>query len=274
MVPAAFGTQTGGSVLRPASFCGIVGYKPTFGRFNRAGVKMAVESLDTIGLLARTLDDIELLDCVLVGRPASPPRGLDSPPRIGVCRTHLWQTAQAETIEAVEDSATRLAAAGARVSEIALPEEFAGLTRARELINNYERARAMGYEWHNHRDLISERLQGTIRQGWETPHADYVAALELAARCRASLDGVFGTLDSLLAPCVPGEAPLGLESTGSPRFQELWTLLHVPTLTLPTHRGPSGLPVGIQLVAPRFGETQLFEAARWIWERLGSWRER
>jgi amidase len=274
MVPAAFGTQTGGSVLRPASFCGIVGYKPTFGRFNRAGVKMAVESLDTIGLLARTLDDIELLDCVLVGRPASPPRGLDSPPRIGVCRTHLWQTALPETIEAIEDSATRLAAAGARVSEIALPEEFAGLTRARELINNYERARAMGYEWHNHRDLISERLQATIRQGWETPYGDYVAALEFAARCRASLNGVFGTLDLLLAPCVPGEAPLGLESTGSPRFQELWTLLHVPTLTLPTHRGPGGLPVGIQLVAPMRGETRLFEAARWIWGRLGSWRER
>ena len=274
MVPAAFGTQTGGSVLRPASFCGIVGYKPTFGRFNRAGVKMAAESLDTIGLLARTIDDVELMDCVLVGRPASRPRGLDSPPRIGVCRTHLWQTAQAETIEAIEHSATRLAAAGARVSEITLLEEFAGLTRARELINNYERARAMGYEWHNHRDLISERLQGTIRQGWETPYEDYVAALELAARCRALMDGVFGTVDLLLAACVPGEAPLGLESTGSPRFQELWTLLHVPALALPTHRGPRGLPVGIQLVAPMYGETQLFEAARWIWDRLGSWRER
>jgi len=274
MVPAAFGTQTGGSVLRPASFCGIVGYKPTFGRFNRAGIKMAAESLDTIGLLARTIDDIELLDCVLTGRPASLQRASDSPPRIGVCRSPLWQTAEAETIEAIADSAARLAAAGAHMREIALPEEFAGLTRARELINNYERARAMGYEWHSRRGLISERLQRRIRQGWETPHADYVAALELAARCRTLLDAVFGTLDLLLAPCVPGEAPSGLESTGSPRFQELWTLLHFPTVTLPTHSGPSGLPVGIQVVAPRFGDARLFEAARWIWDRLGSRQKR
>ena len=274
MVPAAFGTQTGGSVLRPASFCGIVGYKPTFGRFNRAGIKMAAESLDTIGLLARTIDDIELLDCVLTGRPVPPSHEHDLPPRIGVCRTPLWQTAQAETIEAIADSAARLAAAGAHVREIALPEEFADLTRARELINDYERARAMGYEWHNHRDLISERLRRCIQQGWETPYGEYVAALELAARCRAQLDAVFGTVDSLLGPCVPGEAPRGIELTGSPRFQELWTLLHVPTITLPTHSGPSGLPVGIQVVAPRFGDDRLFEAARWIWDRLGSRQKR
>jgi amidase len=274
MVPAAFGTQTGGSVLRPASFCGIVGYKPTFGRFNRAGIKPAAESLDTLGLMARTIDDIELLDCVLVGRPPSPSQARDLAPRIGVCRTHLWQIALPETIEAVVDSASRLAAAGARVSEVTLPDEFAGLTRARELINNYERARAMGYEWHNRRDLISERLRRSIQQGWETPHEEYAAALALAARCRALLDGVFGTLDLLLAPCVPGEAPSGLESTGNPRFQELWTLLHVPAFTLPTHSGPNGLPVGIQLVAPMFGEARLFEAARWVWDRLGSRQER
>jgi amidase len=274
MVPAAFGTQTGGSVLRPASYCGILGYKPTFGRFNRAGIKMAAESLDTIGLMARTIDDIELLDCVLIGGPVSLSRASDSAPSIGLCRTLLRQNAQQETIDAIEDSAARLAAAGASVRELTLPEQFAGLTRVRELINNYERARAMGYEWHNRRGLISERLQGTLRQGWEASHADYVAALELAARCRALLDTVFGTLDLVLAPCVPGEAPIGLESTGSPRLQELWTLLHVPSVTLPTHSGPGGLPVGIQVVAPRLAETRLFEAARWIWDRLGSWQKR
>jgi amidase len=275
MVPAAFGTQTGGSVLRPASFCGIVGYKPTFGRFNRAGIKMAAESLDTIGLLARTIDDIELLDCVLTGRLIPPPpHERDSPPRIGICRTHLWPTALPETIEAIGDSAARLAVAGAQLREITLPEEFAGLTPARELINDYERARATAYEWYKHRDLLSERLRRCIQKGWETPHGEYVAALELAARCRARLDDVFATVDSLLVPCVPGEAPLGLESTGSPRFQELWTLLHVPTATLPTHRGPSGLPVGIQLVAPRYEETRLLETARWVWERLGGGQKR
>lgn len=272
MVPVAFGTQTGGSVLRPAAFCGVVGYKPTFGRYNRAGVKAAAESLDTLGLLARSIDDVALLDSVLAGGIAPSFRSLDLPPVIGVCRTHLWPMALPETVEAIDDAAARLGAAGARVSEVTLPEAFTGLTRARELINNFERARAMGYEWHNCRGLISERLRRCIQQGFETPRGDYVAALQLASDCRARLDALFGGLDVLLAPCVPGEAPFGLESTGDPRFQELWTLLHAPAMTLPTHSGPCRLPVGIQLVGRRFGDEKLLAVARWIWDRLGPGR--
>jgi Asp-tRNA(Asn)/Glu-tRNA(Gln) amidotransferase A subunit family amidase len=272
MVPLAFGTQTGGSVLRPASFCGIVGYKPSFGRYNRAGLKMAAESLDTVGLVARTVDDVELLDAVLIGAPMPQPRSSEAPPRIGVCRTHLWSTALPETVAAIEDSAARLARAGARVREVELAGEFSDLTRARELINDYERARAMAHEWHAHREQISERLRRCIERGWAIAHSDYLAALELAARCRERLGSAFANLDLLLAPCVPGEAPAGLESTGDPKFQALWTLLHAPTMTLPTHKGPAGLPVGIQLVAPVHGERLLFGAARWVWEKLGGSR--
>jgi Asp-tRNA(Asn)/Glu-tRNA(Gln) amidotransferase A subunit family amidase len=266
MAPLAFGTQTGGSVLRPASFCGIVGFKPSFGRYNRAGLKMAAESLDTIGLLARTADDVELLDAVLAGtQPArEPARAL----RIGVCRTHLWSTALPETVTAVEDSAAKLAKAGARAREVELAEDFTGLTRARELINDYERARAMAHEWRAHRDLISERLARCIERGWAIPYADYVSAQELAAGCRARLRVAFDHIDVLLAPCVPGVAPPGLESTGDPELQELWTLLHVPAMTLPTHKGPNGLPVGIQLVAPMHGDARLLAAARWVLEKL------
>src|SRR2546429_528371 len=108
MVPLALGTQTGGSVLRPASFCGIVGYKPSFGRYNRSGLKMAAESLDTIGSLARSIEDVELMDAVLLGAPPRKAGPLCEPPRIGVCRTHLWETAKPETIAAVEDSAAPL----------------------------------------------------------------------------------------------------------------------------------------------------------------------
>src|SRR5437762_1253782 len=132
MVPLALGTQTGGSVLRPASFCGIVGYKPSFGRYNRSGLKMAAESLDTIGSLARSIEDVELVDAVLLGAPPRKAEPLCEPPRIGVCRTHLWETAKPETMAAVEDSAARLARARASVREVALPEEFAGLTGARD----------------------------------------------------------------------------------------------------------------------------------------------
>ena len=269
MVPAAFGTQTGGSVLRPAAYCGTVGYKPSFGTVNRAGVKPAAESLDTVGLLTRSIEDAELIAAVLTGRTAAPKPPLATPPRIGLCRTALWPIAEAATRDAVEQAAARLADAGAEVSEVTLPEDFAALSEAREVINCYERARAMAYEWQHHRDLISDRLSAAIERGFVTPADAHVAALQRAEGCRARLGTVFAAVDVLLTPCVLGEAPSGLAATGDHRFQGLWTLLHVPTMTLPTHRGPQGLPVGIQLVAPLYADTRLFAAARWIWRRLG-----
>ena len=271
MVPLAYGTQTGGSVLRPAAYCGVVGYKPTYNAFNRAGLKFAAESLDTIGLIARTLDDIELFTTVLLGAQPQPPTAPGAAPRVGLCRTPLWDLAQPETRHAVEDAAVLLAAAGATVREVVLPDEFAGLrTAARETINNYERSKSMAAEWTGHRDRISAKLYRCIELGLAMPHSDYVAALRLGERCRARLDDVFDGLDVLLAPCVNGEAPSGLDATGDPSFQAIWTILHVPALTLPTHRGPHGLPVGIQLVARRYEDFRLFARARWIWERLRS----
>jgi Asp-tRNA(Asn)/Glu-tRNA(Gln) amidotransferase A subunit family amidase len=271
MVPVGFGTQTGGSVIRPAAYCGVFGFKPTFGAFNRRGVYPAAESLDTLGLIARSLDDLELLSAILELRRPAPPRALDRLPRVGLCRTPLWQAAQPETVAAVEDAAVRLAKAGARVREVVLPDEFAGLrTAARETINNYERAAAMAHEWSNDRERISERLRQRIALGRAMPRAEYLAALQLGERCRAQLPAVFTDLDALLTPCVNGEAPRGLGDTGDPGFQAIWTLLYVPALTLPTHHGPNGLPVGIQLVGPRYDDQQLFACARWVWQRLGS----
>jgi Asp-tRNA(Asn)/Glu-tRNA(Gln) amidotransferase A subunit family amidase len=271
MVPAAFGTQTGGSVLRPAAYCGVFGFKPTFGAFNRKGVFPAAESLDTVGLITRSLDDIELLGAVLEMRPPAPPAVLDSPPRVGLCRTPLWHTAQADTVAAVENAAERLGKAGARVREVVLPEEFAGLRNAaRETINNYERAAAMGHEWITDRERISDRLRQRIALGRAMPHVEYVAALQLGEHCRARLPSVFEEADVLLAPCVNGEAPPGLGETGDPGFQAIWTILHVPALSLPTHRGRNGLPVGIQLVGMRHADQKLLACARWIWQRLGS----
>jgi Asp-tRNA(Asn)/Glu-tRNA(Gln) amidotransferase A subunit family amidase len=271
MVPAAFGTQTGGSVIRPASHCGVFGFKPTFGAFSRKGVYPAAESLDTIGLIARSLDDLELLSAVLELRAPAPLAPLDRPPRIGLCRTPLWSTAQPETVAAIEDAAARLGRAGARVREIVLPEEFAGLRNAaRETINNYERAAAMGHEWSHHSERISERLRKRIEIGRAMPHAEYVAALQSGERCRARLAEVFAESDVLLAPCVNGEAPRGLAETGDPGFQAIWTILHTPALTLPTHRGPNGLPVGIQLVAARYADRHLFACAHWVWQQLGT----
>jgi amidase len=270
MLPVALGTQTGGSVLRPAAFCGVIGYKPTFGAFNRAGLKFAAESLDTIGLMARTLDDVALVTSVLIGGKPDASVALAAAPRIGLCRTPLWDTAQPETKFAVEDAAARLAKAGATLHDVTLPADFAGLkAAARETINNYERSKSMAAEWASHAGKISPKLSRCIKLGMEMPHAEYLAAIALGESCRARLPDVFEGLDILLAPCVQGEAPLGLDSTGDPGFQAIWTILHVPTMSLPTHRGPNGLPVGIQLVARRQDDQRLFACARWVVERLG-----
>jgi amidase len=271
MLPAALGTQTGGSVMRPAAYCGVIGYKPTFGAFNRAGLKFAAESLDTIGLIARAIDDIALITSVLLGRDPGAPAPPGAAPRIGLCRTPLWDTAEPETKQAVEDAAARLAQAGAQLREVVLPEDFAGLrAAARETINNYERSKSMAAEWTSHRDLISAKLRRCIALGTEMPYQDYLAAVRLGESCRARLAAVFEGFDFLLAPCVKGEAPAGLDSTGDPSFQAIWTILHVPTMSLPTHRGPRGLPVGIQLIGARHDDQRLFAWARWVWERLGS----
>jgi amidase len=269
MAPAGFGTQTGGSVLRPAAYCGVVGFKPTFNLINRAGIKFAAESLDTIGLITRTIDDAELITAVLVGKPPAS-RNLDAAPRFGLCRTPLWDTAQPETQQAVEDAASRLAKAGAPVREIVLPEEFSRLYHAaRESINNYERSKSMAADWFAHGERISKVLGGRIQEGMAMRHEDYIAALQLAERCRALIEQEFVGIDAIIAPCVKGEAPLGLGHTGDPAFQQLWTALHTPSMTLPTHRGPHGLPVGLQLVAARYADDHLFACARWVWQRLG-----
>ncbi len=269
MLPAALGTQTGGSVLRPAAYCGVIGYKPTFGAFNRAGLKFAAESLDTIGLIARSLDDMALLASVLLGGKAAAPVSLAAPPRIGLCRTPLWELAQPETQLAVVDAAARLAQSGAQLRDVTLPHDFAGLrTAARVTINNYERSKGMAAEWAGHRDLISPKLARCIELGMDMPYAEYLDAVRLGESCRARLPAVLEGCDVLLAPCVTGEAPLGLDSTGDPSFQAIWTILHVPALSLPTHRGPNGLPVGIQLIARRYDDQRLFACAQWAWERL------
>jgi len=270
MLPAALGTQTGGSVLRPAAYCGVIGYKPTFGAFNRAGLKFAAESLDTIGLIARSLDDMALIASVLLGGKRSAPASLAAPPRIGLCRTPLWDLAQPATKHAVEDAAARLAQAGAQLRDVTLPDDFAGLkTAARETINNYERSKSMAAEWSSHRDLISAKLARCIELGMGMPYEEYLGAVRLGESCRSRLPAVFEGFDVLLAPCVTGEAPLGLESTGDPSFQAIWTILHVPALSLPTHRGPNGLPVGIQLIARRHDDQRLLACARWVLESLG-----
>jgi Asp-tRNA(Asn)/Glu-tRNA(Gln) amidotransferase A subunit family amidase len=271
MMPAALGTQTGGSILRPSSFCGVFGYKPTYNTINKAGTWPAADSIDTIGWLARSIDDIEMLTAVQRMEPPPRPRPLSAPPRIGLCRTELWDTAQDETKAAVEQAAQHLAGAKAIVREVELPDAFSGLhVVARSTVNCYERAACMAFAWDHHRQQLSPQMHRYIESGQKISRDAYVAGLQRLDRCRALLAEVFDAFDVLLVPCVPGEAPKGLEATGDPAMQAVWTALHTPTMTLPTHRGPNNLPVGIQLVAQRYDDDRLFACARWIWQAIGS----
>jgi amidase len=269
MVPLALGTQTGGSIQRPAAYCGVLGYLPTYGTINPAGVKPAAESLDTIGPIARTVEDLELARRVLTNAKAVAWLSPDIKLRVGLCRTPSWDAAEESTQHALLDAAARISSAGHLVREVAMPAPFAELVTTREIINDYERSRALAHEWRTRPDLISERLANSIRRGFAMDAERYIAALRHLDTCRQLLATVWGDLDVLLAPTVVGEAPQGLEFTGDHRFQSIWTQLRTPTVNLPTHAGPSGLPVGIQLVGRPYEDGRLLACAQLMFHLLG-----
>jgi amidase len=269
MVPIALGTQTGGSIQRPASFCGVVGYKPTFGLISRQGVKLAAENLDTVGLLARTVEDLELAMRVLTNAEPNQWHVRETKLRIGLCRTPLWDTAEETTKRVVLDAATRLGSQGHVVTALELPAPFSELSATREIINDYERARAIAHEWRTNRDLISETLAESILRGGAIAADRYIGALRHLELCRGALAPFFGSFDALLAPTAPGEAPVGLSSTGDHRFQSIWTQMRNPTIHLPTHAGSNGMPLGIQLIGRPNGDRDLFAVARHVFDIIG-----
>jgi len=268
-VPAGLGTQTGGSVIRPSAFCGIVGYKPSFGEVSRGGVKLQCPNLDTVGILCRAVADLPLLRAALL---AVEPHQLDpSPrvPRIGLCRTPVWDAADPATQALIETTASRLSAAGTAVREITFAPQFANIHEHHRRIFSYEAARNLAYEYENRYDKVSPVLRETLLgPGRALPLSAYVEALETAEAYRAHLDDIFSDVDVLLTPSAVGEAPEGLGSTGDARFNSLWTLAWTPCVTLPAGTGPKGLPLGIQLVGPRFRDEALFDAAAWVEARL------
>jgi amidase len=266
-VPLALGTQTGGSTIRPAAFCGVIGYKPSFAEFSRVGVKMQCHNLDTLGIICRSLEDVALLRGVLL---AQEPKRVDresAAPRIGFCRTPAWEHADGDTHALLEHTAAVLAAAGATVQDVALtPSDILDHQRR---IFEFEAARNYAYEYEVHGEELSEALRdGLLARGRALPLAAYVEAIETAEAFRRNLDDVFAEVDLLLAPSAMGEAPQGLNSTGDARFNAIWTLAWTPCLTLPAGNGRKGLPLGIQLVGACFRDEALLDAAAWVEARL------
>ncbi len=276
MVPGAIGSQTNGSVIRPAAFCGVVGFKPTHGLISRGGALLLSRTLDHVGVFARTVEDAALLAETLARadeddpdtRPtARPPlaavAGTDPPlpPRFAFVRSPVWEHAEPETREAFVEL---VAAMGDAVAEVELGPSFAKAVEGHRTIMEVEMAHNLHRDYEKGGEQLSPVLRERLQRGRARSAIDYVEALAGIPALNAALDPVFDEYDAILTPPAPGEAPRGLQSTGQPIFCTLWTYLGTPALTLPLLRSSAGLPLGVQLVGRRGGDARLLRTARWL----------
>lgn len=270
MVPLAFGTQTGGSVIRPAAYCGVVGYKPTHGTINPTGVKPLANSFDTVGLFARAVEDCGLAVAVLSDDlPARRRVVAAKPARVGVLRGADWSRAEPAMQQAVEATAGRLARAGVAVEDAALPAEMDGFGETQSLVLRYEAYRIFADERFRHGDRLSEEMRAEFAVAAGTSRAAYVAAQATIARGRLAFAEAMRGFDVVLSPAAPGEAPRGLGNTGEATFNRLQSGLGVPCLSLPGFVGPNGLPLGVQVTGAAGDDYRVLCWAKWIGERIG-----
>ena len=274
MVPLSLGSQTGGSTIRPGSYCGVYALKPTHGLVSRHGMFQLSRSLDHVGLFARTIEDLALLlEEVAHARGRGPYRAVaaEEPPiepRFGFFRTGRWdriaEDAQAALAEVVEHL-------GGRVEEFELSASADELAEWHRVIMDAEVAVNLRREWETGRDRLSAPLRARIEAGHAVRAPEYLAARAAAGPLIATFTELFEQrYDAILTPAVDGTAPAGLESTGEPTFCTLWTMLGLPSVNLPLLQGANGLPLGVQLVGPRQGDGRLLRTARWLVESVGA----
>ncbi len=268
MVPLGIGTQTAGSVIRPASFCGVYGYKPTFGLLGFSGIRHYAESVDTLGCMARSVEDLAFFRDVLLGVEPAPLEPFPGRPRLGFCRTHHWDEADEATRAALEDGVRRLVAGGTSVEDVDLPSGLEDSLVVYNRLQQFEGARCLGPDYESHPDLLSVDARALHGLGMAVEAASYREALRRFQGWRAAVDEAFGGFDAVLTPSAPGEAPRGLRFTGDVAFNYLWTALHLPAVTIPAFTGPRGLPIGAQLVAPRHADDRLLGVAARVAQHL------
>ena len=281
MVPLAIGTQTNGSVIRPAAFCGVVGFKPTHGRISRHGVLHQSWILDQVGGFARSVADAALLADELFGfdsrdpcmRPFAPPAlkkavdtPLSQPPRIAFTRTPVWNQADEETRQKFSSLLEQL---GKDVVTVELPKIFEEAVSSHRIIMQADFALNFADIYRRGADRLSPVLRETIEAGMAVPAHAYNRAVESIPRLNAALDPLIQEYDALITPAAPGPAPAGLDSTGSPIFCTIWTLCGVPAVTLPLLTSTTGLPMGVQLVAAKGNDRRLLQVAAWLEGRMG-----
>lgn len=275
MVPVALGSQTNGSVIRPAAYCGVFGFKPTHGLVPRSGVLKLSRTLDQMGVFARTLDDIALVAEQIIGYDQADPdtrvrarmplvaTALGEPPLppfIAFVKGPVWNRADAETREAF---AELVAALGERVVEIELPDVVAKSQEWHRTIMEAEMAANLDAEWEKGADRISEPLRSQLARGREVSALDYQRACARIPLINEGFTEIYDRCDAIITPAVPGTAP-DIETTGDPAFCTLWTLCGMPALSLPLMRGMNGLPLGVQLVGRRNDDARLLRTAKWL----------
>jgi Asp-tRNA(Asn)/Glu-tRNA(Gln) amidotransferase A subunit family amidase len=281
MVPGAIGSQTNGSVIRPAAFCGVVGFKPTHGLIPRTGALLLSRTLDHVGVFGRTVADVAILAETLAGhddedpdtRPlARPPLAAVAasepplPPRLAFVRTPSWEHAEPMTHEAFAELVEAL---GDAVSEVELGASFASAVQMHRTIMEVEMAHQLRRDYEKGGERLSTVLRQLIERGRGYAAVDYAAAVAGIPALNDALDAVFDEFDAIVTPAAPGEAPRGLASTGNPVFCTLWTYLGTPALALPLLRSTAGMPLGVQLVGRRHNDARLLRTARWLVSTLG-----
>jgi Asp-tRNA(Asn)/Glu-tRNA(Gln) amidotransferase A subunit family amidase len=276
MVPVAIGTQTNGSVIRPAAFCGVVGYKPSMGWISRRGILVQSPPLDQVGVFARRVEDAALLAQCLAGHDpgdratrlrARPPLVTVAlsepplPPTFGFLRTPLWERVQPDAQAAFEALREQLSG---RIDELELPPPALGAVGWHRTVMEADIAIAFEAEYERGREQLSSSLRGQIERGRAITARDYRRALDHVESVDAAFDTVFDQFDAVLTPATLGTAPAGLDSTGDPVMCTLWTFAGQPAVSLPLLHGSNGLPLGVQLVGRRDDDARLLRTARWL----------
>jgi Asp-tRNA(Asn)/Glu-tRNA(Gln) amidotransferase A subunit family amidase len=265
MVPLALGSQTGGSVIRPAAFCGVAGFKPSYRLLPTVGMKCFSWSLDTVGLFGASVPDVAFAAATMSGRDlrvdGRPPQAA---PVVALVRTPFWQDASAAMQKAVERAARAAERSGARVKDMELPPIFADAVRAHRIVQGYEAIRALAFEYDFHRDRMGPLLRAQLDDAATIDADTYDNARRITRRARRALIDLLPDGEVMLTPSAPGAAPKGLGSTGEPTFNRLWTLLGTPCVNVPGLSDAGGLPLGVQVVA-RFGRDRFaLSAAAWL----------
>ena len=268
MLPLALGTQTAGSVIRPAAYCGIVGYKPTLGRVPRAGIKSLSETLDTVGAFGRSVRDVALLASVLTGDRRLLADFDGRAPRIGLAGTPDWPSADGDVHAAWAHAQQALSPHAAAWADAPWPADLPDLVALQKRVMTHEMARALSHERVQHRDRLSEKLRALLDEGMAISGEAHAADIAQTDVARQRADRWFDDFDVLLAPSTTGVAPAGIAATGDPLFCRGWTLLGLPCIHLPFARGRHGLPVGLQLVGRAGDDHRLLAAADWCLQRL------